>query len=193
MNERLSALMDDGLDAGAVDSLLDAVRRDPQATRTWQLYGLIGDSLRGEVPADGNLARRVMMELDREPTVLAPPPKRPEHGGRMRWILPIAASVMGVGAVAWVAQSINGSIAPQPVAQVGHTLPVAVTVAPNSEVANPVSAQSQIAPAAALAPVQARFDREYLIAHQGYSPGASMSGVAQYVRTVSESRGEMPR
>ncbi|HNB79035.1 MAG TPA: sigma-E factor negative regulatory protein [Rhodocyclaceae bacterium] len=193
MNERLSALMDDALDEGAVDSLMDAMRRDPQAERTWQLYGLIGDSLRGEVPTEGYLARRVMMDLDREPTVLAPQPKRPESGLRMRWLLPIAASVMGVGAVAWVSQSINGSIAPQPVAQVVHSHPVSVPVAPNSGAANPANEQGQVAPDGAVAPVQAGFDREYLIAHQGYSPGASMSGVAQYVRTVSESRGELPR
>lgn len=67
MNERLSALMDDALDEGAVDSLMDAMRRDPQAERTWQLYGLIGDSLRGEVARLGNsgLAEEVERAVDR--------------------------------------------------------------------------------------------------------------------------------
>lgn len=193
MNERLSALMDDALDEGAVASVIDAVRRDPHVARTWQLYGLIGDTLRGDAPTGTNFADRVMMELEREPTVLAPPPRRPESGLRMRWILPIAASVMGVGAVAWVAQSINGSIAPQPVAQVVRPIPVAVSGPAAPVVPTAASDQAQVLPAGVIAPVQARFDREYLIAHQGYSPGASMSGVAQYVRTVSESRGESPR
>lgn len=196
MKERLSALMDDALEESSVASVLDSVRNDQEALRTWDVYHLIGDSLRGEAGPDGNLAARVISGLESEPSVLAPMPSRSQSSVRMRWLLPLAASVMGVGAVAWVAQTLNGPAAPAAVAQsVQPVVPVSTNVAATGTPLTTASKESvtPVAGTPAVAPVRMQFEREYLIAHQAYSPGANLSGVAQYVRTVSETRDEFAR
>lgn len=195
MKERLSALMDDALEDASVASILDSVRNDKDALRTWDVYHLIGDSLRGEAGPHDDIAARVITSLESQPAVLAPIPGRAQSSIRMRWVLPLAASIMGVGAVAWVAQTLNGPTTPTTVAQTAQPVTVAASVTPvvtgvttaSKEAATPVASSP------AVVPIRTQFEREYLIAHQAYSPGATMSGVAQYVRTVSEARDESAR
>lgn len=187
MKEGLSALMDGALDKDSAEPLLDRFRSDGQALRTWDTYHLIGDSLRGDAGLEANLVAKVMARLEADANVVIPFPTRPAPN-RLRWALPLAASVMGVGAVAWVSQSLNLQVRPdQTVARLG--------TAPGAAVAESISSPlAAVAPSAqAPTPTRVTFGREYLIAHQAYSPGARMSGVAQYVRTVSESREESGR
>lgn len=194
MKERVSALMDDSLEGNAAASLFDRIRSDDEALRVWHIYHLIGDSMRGDADLHANLVSKVMSRIESEPTVLAPVGRRAASNARLRWALPLAASVMGVGAVAWVSQSLNQQSAPR------ETI-ARVAIQPVAGVATPqVSSVAAVAPTAPqtlasglVSPVQATFGREYLIAHQAYSPGATMSGVAQYMRTVSESRDEPAR
>jgi len=86
---------------------------------------------------------------------------------RLRFALPLAAAVMGMAAVGWVALSLNG---PQP-----HEL--AARQRPSSQ---PVVHPAEQSPSGAL--------KEYLVAHQAHSPSGSIQGVAPYVRSVSEIR-----
>ena len=110
-----------------------------------------------------------MASLDGEPTVLAP--VRRERSAWAARLMPIAASVMGVAAVGWVALTLNG---PGPeVQRLASAKPAAVVAAPVERVA--------------LAPAEAS-EREYLFAHQAMAPAAGMPGVAHYVRTVSDTR-----
>lgn len=196
MKERLSALMDDSLDDDSAAPVFDRIRSDNDAVRAWHTYHLIGDSLRGDANLHANLVEKVMSRIESEPTVFAPALKRSGASARLRWALPLAASVMGVGAVAWVAQSVNQVAAPVgTVARLGVPQGTENSGQQAKTVAALVSAPpgAQISTPGLLVPVQATFGREYLIAHQAYSPGAKMSGVAQYVRTVSESREESAR
>jgi sigma-E factor negative regulatory protein RseA len=85
----------------------------------------------------------------------------------LRFALPLAAAVMGMAAVGWVALSLN---APQP-------LELAAKPRQTNEQAVPVAEQS---PSGAL--------KEYLVAHQAHSPSGGIQGVAPYVRSVSEIR-----
>lgn len=190
MKERVSALMDDALSEDSAAMLLERLRSDTAETRAWHTYHLIGDSIRGDADLHTDFVAEVMSRIETEPIVLAPLPRRSASSSRLRWVLPLVASVMGVGAVAWVSQSLNQEAAPSnTVARVAP--PVAgVSIAQSGSVAQlgPIG-PADGAPASGVAiPLQAAFGREYLIAHQAYSPGAKMSGVAQYVRTVSESR-----
>lgn len=187
MKEEISALMDGALDEDSTSPLLERLRSDDETLRTWGTYHLIGDSMRGDARLDSDVLAKVMSRIEAEASVVVPFPKR-SAPNRLRWALPLAASVMGVGAVAWVSQSLIlqarneqtvARLAPAPGATVPESKP-----SPISSVAAVVSAdQSQI-------PIRATFGREYLIAHQAHSPSAKMSGVAQYVRTVAESRNE---
>jgi sigma-E factor negative regulatory protein RseA len=194
MKERVSALMDDSLEEDAATSLFDRIRSDNEASHAWHTYHLIGDSIRGDADLHANLLARVMSRIESEPTVLAPARKRAASNARLRWALPLAASVMGVGAVAWVSQSLNQQSASREA--IAHVAVPPVAGAPIPQIAS-VAAVASAAPetlaSGLVIPVQATFGREYLIAHQAYSPGATMSGVAQYMRTVSESRDESTR
>lgn len=195
MKERLSALMDDALDEHSAAPLLERLGSDGDVARAWDTYHLIGDSIRGDADLHADLLAGVMSRIEYEPTVLAPIPRRAALKSRLRWALPLAASVMGVGAVAWVSQSLNQQTVPSEA--VAHVLPPDTT--PSRAQPGSATGMASIMPAtqtltAGVAiPVQVSFGREYLIAHQAYSSGARMSGVAQYVRTVTESRDEPAR
>lgn len=161
--ERVSALMDGELELDQIPGL-ERVMKDDDARACWQTYHLIGDVMRGEQPASSQFVSRVSAVLAEEPTVLAPRPARPSSAARNRmFALSAAASVAGVALVGWLA--FKGGIAEQPgfglSAQTERRTPVSEIAADDREV------------------------RDYLHAHQEYSPTAGMHGVGAYVRTVA--------
>jgi sigma-E factor negative regulatory protein RseA len=183
MKAEVSALMDDALEDPSQSSVLNSLCRDPQLRQSWSEYHLIGDALRGSHRLSSDVTARVMKRLADEPTVLAPGAAARRRGPLLRYALPLAASVMGVGAVAWVAQTLNvpGQV------QIAAVVPV---LTPKPEAAAPV----QSGAAATAAPIvevadAARSDKvkPYLFAHQSYSP-VGIHGVANYVRIVSDTR-----
>ncbi len=169
MKAEISALLDDELDAYSVNRSLDALRRDSALRETWQTYHLIGDALRRSPEISTDFSAKLLARLTQEPVVLAPGAMAPPKKNRMRYAFPLAASVMGVAAVGWVAQSLNNPQSMQ------------------LTVARPAS---QHAPLASSSPPTAQNGalKEYLVAHQAYSPSGRMQSVAPYVRTVSEIR-----
>ncbi len=180
MKADLSAFMDGELEAGSRNGPLAALTRDAALRGTWEEYQLIGDALRGVPDVGVRLTERVMSRLADEPTVLAPAATaRTSRHGPLRHALALAASVVGVAVVAWLALSVNSPQVAQ-VATLGPpAMPAPARVVGPSEAAVPAEA------AALASPSQVK---PYLFAHQGHSPGAGIRGVAQYVRTVSDSR-----
>lgn len=170
MKERVSALLDGALDDEASLRLFESIKRDAGLRRDWESYCLIGDVLRDDAPLSADFTSKVMAGLSEDVTVLAP--VRRESASWMRSLMPIAASVMGVAAVGWVAMTLNG-----PGAEVQRLAsakpPAALSVMPVE--------RGQLAPAESS-------EREYLFAHQAMAPAAGMPGVAHYVRTVSDTR-----
>lgn len=162
MKETLSAWMDGELSGAQARSLLPQLKHDAELRRNWDCYHLIGDALRGVQGAD--LCAKVCARLDAEPTVLAPQRRiRPE---KLRFTaLSLAAGMAAVALVAWMA--LPGT---QP-----DALPLAAAPAPATEV------RQAAVPAGEGA-------KDYLLAHQRYSPSSAMQGVAPYVRTVAEVR-----
>lgn len=158
MKEQLSAMMDDQGDGAACDRCLERIKLDVELRESWSVYHLIGDVLRGT--DGGTLPESFGQRLAGEPTVVAPQRRssaaRPT---RLRYALPIAASVAAVAFVAWVGlpQLESGSI---------QTAQTPAPMTPAIPVARDVG--------------------DYLLAHQPFSPSSAMSGVAPYVRTVSE-------
>lgn len=183
MKADVSALMDGALEDRSQSSVLDSLCRDVELRRAWSEYHLIGDALRRSSQLPPDVTARVMARLADEPTVLAPRAPR-RRGPVLRYALPLAASVMGVGAVAWVAQTLNAPEAVQVAALKPAAPPAAgpgaqATAAPQTEAAVPVVEEADPAKASQVKP--------YLFAHQSYSP-VGIHGVANYVRIVSDTR-----
>ncbi|MCZ7564314.1 MAG: sigma-E factor negative regulatory protein [Burkholderiales bacterium] len=174
MKERVSALMDDQLDGSACDGCLDELGKDADLRRDWALYHLIGDTLRGT--AAHTLPTAFGARLAAEPTVLAPRPARRRAAPRGTWHYAFAAAA-GVAAVAFVGAFMLPQLQP------GGGVPVA-----NAPQKAPLPVASAPATPAPVVPVAHGMD-DYLLAHQRYSPSSAMSGVAPYVRTVSEPAG----
>jgi len=167
MKAEISALLDDELDAYSADRALDALQRDGALRDSWQTYHVIGDALRRAPEFSPGFSARLAARIAQEPVVLAPGAMTSQKRSPMRYALPLAASVMGTAAVGWVAQSLNNPLSTQLSA-------ARLTMQP--------------APLAAVSLPAVKNDalKEYLVAHQAYSPSGRMQSIAPYVRTVSE-------
>lgn len=182
MKSDVSALMDGAQETAPAQTLFDRLGRDRDLRDAWSRYHLIGDVLRGSTYGGMDVTRRVMDQLADEPTVLFPR-RRPRSMERNRWsryLMPLAASVMGISAVGWVAQTLNSP-----------SMPLVAAVKPPTTVAQRADRQSAppVMPTDAIEPADVSQVRHYLFAHQGYSLESSFQGIPPYVRTVSDERG----
>ncbi|TYC62043.1 anti-sigma 24 factor [Zoogloea oleivorans] len=175
MKEKVSALLDGALEEQVSSRMLESLKRDGALRQKWESYCLIGDVLRDEQVLSSDFTSKVMLCLEDEPTVLAPV-KREASGGWVRHFMPIAASVMGVAAVGWVAMALNGADPQNLLVARAKTPAVAVAAVDPSRIARVAAVSAEPS------------EREYLFAHQAMAPSAAMPGVALYVRTVSDSR-----
>ncbi|NMF89338.1 sigma-E factor negative regulatory protein [Aromatoleum petrolei] len=177
MKDRLSALLDGDLDEQSAHPVFESMRRDRALRTDWEAYCLIGDVLRGDRDGNAGFVGRVMANIDEEPTLLAPSRHAAAEGGRLwRSLMPLAASVMGVAAVGWVAHTLYSDQAQPSVGQ--------IAVAQSSTA---VAAHAAVRPVAVSpSPVAVDPTREYVFVHQAMSGGGPISGVIQHVRTVSD-------
>jgi sigma-E factor negative regulatory protein RseA len=164
MKQKLSAMIDGAAEDQECESCVKRLKEDPDLRATWDVYHLIGDALRGHTAPD--VVERVQQRLAAEPTVLAPRALQP-IGRRTAWAaLSIAASVAAVALVGWMALplfDVQQAPSPQVAAQLSEPTPVAVPVAQGVG--------------------------DYLLAHQQFSPGLAIGGIAPYIRTVTEESG----
>ncbi|BAL25145.1 sigma-E factor negative regulatory protein [Azoarcus sp. KH32C] len=176
MKDKLSAFLDGELDDQCVRTVLEEVRCEPILRNEWETYCLIGDALRGDECVAHDFVDRVMAEIDTAPTLLAPVMKRAESGtsGVWRSLMPLAASVMGVAAVGWVAHALYAE--PTGVSHVAEVSPRLQLVESQVSGVRPVSVTSS-----AIDPHQ-----EYVFAHQSMTGGGPISGAIQHVRSISE-------
>lgn len=169
MREQISELVDGELQDRDAASVLAALREPGDARDAWRTYHLIGDAMRDAPGLSPGFSARVAERLAAEPVVLAPPAKAPPRPAAPTrgWGLRIAASVAAAGFVAWVA------FGPRPATE---------AVAPVAQAPQAPAEAAHVPPPAAA--------HDYLLAHQRYSPGISLPGMAPYARTVSvETRG----
>ena len=172
MKDKISLLMDGGLDDRAAGPLIETLGRDREAAEAWRTFHLIGDALRGTPPLSEGFTARVAWKLAEEPVVLAP--RRLPRNEPRKWLaLSAAASMAAVAMVGWVAFGPqqgagpgSGQIASAPKAQ----------PAPRQETAAVVPAAQPFTSAT----------NDYLLAHQGFSSRISLQSMVPYVRTVSE-------
>lgn len=178
MKDKLSALLDGELDDELRRPVFDALKQDSSLRTDWDAYCLIGDALRGDRACAPDFVSRVMAGLDDEATVLAPRAVAPQaaRAGYWRTVMPLAASLMGVAAVGWVAHALYAD----PAEATG--VAVAAPRGPAGEVQ--VAAVRPPSPA----PVAADPHREYVFVHQAMTGGGPIPGAIQHVRAVSDVR-----
>lgn len=193
MKEELSALVDDTLDSQEASSVLNQLSRDPSLRQDWETCHLIGDTLRqGYAPAPAlspDFTSRVMAALDAEPTVLAPRASQ-RRPSLLRHALPLAASIMGVGAVAWVAVTLQTSRQEAPLVALQKAPPQAMqtetALGPVPGVGRSVQTVSSAGAPVRVQPMGQM--REYMVAHEGYSPWVAVQGAARYQGGMTEYR-----
>lgn len=179
MKAKISALMDGELDAHELSEPLAALQRDRDAFDTWRTYHLISDTLQGRALLAHDCLRRVATRLADEPILMGPLPSDVARAARPRWFVPsaLAASVAAVAFVGWMAfapQAPTDSL-PGPIVQA----PPQPAPTPGVRVANERPERLPMTAAT----------RDYLIAHQAFSPRNSLQGMAPYVRSVSAESG----
>lgn len=105
MKKQLSVLMDGELDDEESRVVLGRLKQDEALRGDWEIYHLIGDSLRQTPVWDEGFKQRFAERLAAEPTVLAPRPVRAVPRPAVNWSL--AASLAAVSLVAWTAFQLN--------------------------------------------------------------------------------------
>jgi sigma-E factor negative regulatory protein RseA len=73
MKDKISQLIDQELDPGQQDSLIEQICKNSEAKKCWQRYHLIGSVIRNEISGAGkDLSTVIGQRLENEPTVLSP-------------------------------------------------------------------------------------------------------------------------
>ncbi|QJR15310.1 sigma-E factor negative regulatory protein [Usitatibacter palustris] len=163
MKQNISNLMDGELESHESGQAIQACCKDPDAMRVWDEYHLIGDVMRGDVPRALPFTGRVISDLSKEPTVLAPR-RLPPMANIVRISLAAAASVATIGVVGWIGfqQGGIGSAGPTVVrgpAPVQGSLATVAVNEPTAAVATKAAATGAV--------VQPAPDiHDYLVAHR---------------------------
>jgi sigma-E factor negative regulatory protein RseA len=175
MKSKISALMDGELEARELGEPLAALSSENEAREAWRTYHLISDTLQGRALLANDCLRRVVARLAQEPILVGPLPADVVPPERARWFVPsaLAASVAAVALVGWVALAPRQQAGPV-LAPIAHA-PQATQAAMKPVVEKEVPTRLPMTVAT----------RDYLIAHQAFSPRNSLQGMASYVRSVS--------
>jgi len=190
MKPQISTLVDGELELNASGEVIQALEHDAASRETWRIYHLISDALHDTALRAEGFSARFAERLASEPTVLAPGRLAAE---RRRWVaLSAAASVAAVALVGWLALSPAPGLRPEalPSAPLASAPRAGGVVQPAStETLQPSARQLVVvereSAAPQLPPIPAAMANDYLFAHQEFSPGMSLQGVAPYVRTIS--------
>jgi len=178
MTQKISELADGELDGHEAAGAYAALKSGGEALEAWRRYHLISDAMRDTRLLSDGFAQRVAARLAEEPTVLAPA-ARPAPARSLPWYATRVAA--GLAAVAFVGFSAMNLFDQGP----GQ--------APLAQQAKPAAA----APVAASVPVvvpASESARDYMQAHQGYSPRNALQGYVdtRQVQTVSGRTARQP-
>ena len=156
MTQEISSLMDGELEPQEAERTIRSCCASREATQTWMLYHVIGETLRGHAPG-GFATPRAIARLRDEPAIIARP-KRIYETTFGRVALAAAASVATVGVVGWIGtqgmqQSPAGAVIaknPTAVQPVSNVVPAQV---PAAEMQDYVAAHKQLPSAELYRPV----------------------------------------
>lgn len=167
--DKISALIDGELDEREMNRQLSRIKQQEELRESWDLFHLIGDTLRDDGRLSPHFRQRMTGRLALEPTILAP--RRSVAKRVTAYALSAAASLSAIAVVAWVAFSANPLSTPQEIAKI--KVPASATVGAGPQLAS-ITVQGNM--------------NEYLLAHQEFSPSTALQGVASFIRTVSDSQ-----
>ena len=172
MNDQISAFMDGELTDEEARSLLTKLKESKESQQQWGTYHLIGDAIRQTTVLSMDLSRTISAQLDKEPTVLAPHKITPHKREMIAWSA--AASFAAVAVVALAALKFSGGSA-------------------GDVVLDNLAAQSS-QPSNTLSASKTNPDMNaYLVAHQEFSPSATLSINANYARVTFTKQQDMAR
>ena len=179
--EQISTLMDDEQQTGSL-FILSAMHKDREFRETWKRYHLIGETLRGNLPAyiDLELADRISSAIENEKSL-----HDTGRRGYPEFLKPvvgfaIAASVAVVAILGARQSAIEPAgqpvqfVAQQPV----NTAPLPARVASSQTVDQSRASQDEIENA------EARLNR-YMLNYNEYRTNAGVQGMLPYVRIVA--------
>lgn len=178
LEEKISAMIDGELDAAELAQVLDAIRGDSRLRELYGRYCLAQAGLHNELGPD--IAERVRIRLEAEPTVIAPGVIRTPAGDRARKFaagIAIAASVAAVSVfgVRWFGQE---SAAPQLVAVAPEQADYIRVSGTKWTTADPGLENDLNA---------------YLVEHGGFSGASGMNGLMSYVKVAGYDGGNDQR
>ena len=206
--ERLSALADGELEAGAVAALCTQWGQSAEARATWHAYQLIGDVLRsddlaGDPARDARFIESLRARLAAEPVVFAPQPVAGPTAGarqvgrmaaaarrarRWSWMAPtaVAAGFVAVAGVLTLTRTSGTLPEQQPTLASGlgqarndAGAPAATLVGPTARSAEP---QSLVASGELIR--DARLDR-YLAAHKQFAGSSALGVPSGFLRNAT--------
>jgi sigma-E factor negative regulatory protein RseA len=156
MKQDISSLMDGELDGPEAARVIRSCCASEDSKDTWNLYHVIGESMRGHAPATLERRAGFCEALAKEPTVLAPRTRVLETTiGRIA--LAAAASVATIGVVSWIGT--QGAASDTQAGTVVKATSPALLI-------QPVAATSSVPSQAPIAAPQALDVQDYLTAHR---------------------------
>ena len=165
----ISALMDGELDEREGGREITRLKVDQELRSRWDEFHLVRDALTGEPVLSSRFSAGLAKRLADEPTVLAPRRYLSKTRRATTYAMSAAASVAAAAFVAWVALT-----------------PVSQPVGPFVENKGPLVAEQALLPPPSV-PSDGRMNG-YLLAHEAFSPGSALQGLAPYIRTVTPIR-----
>ncbi|MGQ0511571.1 MAG: sigma-E factor negative regulatory protein [Betaproteobacteria bacterium] len=169
--QKISELADGELDGGEATGAYAALKSGGEALEAWRRYHLISDAMRDTRLLSAGFSERVAARLELEPTVLAPKALLAPVRGLPWYATRVAAGLAGIAFVGFVAVPVFEQGATQPLAKKPDPVAPVIATAEPAPVVVPTSEAA----------------RDYMQAHQGYSPRNALQGYVdtRQVQTVS--------
>lgn len=172
--QKISELADGELDGHEAAGAYSALKSGGESLEAWHRYHLISDAMRDTRLLSDGFAERVAVRLAAEPTVLAPKALAAPARSLPWYATRVAAGIAAVAFVGFATMTmLDQGVAPQ--------------MAQTPKGAAPAGAAPAIVPASESA-------RDYMQAHQGYSPRNALQGYVdtRQVQTVSGRTARQP-
>jgi len=195
--ERLSALMDDELVDFEQD--INHLQDDDSLKQRWMRYHLIRDVVSGHLPdtvvPDFDLAARVSVALEHEPTILAPRRFQPRQLMKQAAGLAIAATVSAIAIISIQNPDFNQTgVAPLAVADKQAEKVIALNAPGQSPVKGATVVLSRAGHTHVHNPSVNRASTSkfsgYLLNHNEYSVSSNMQGMLPYMRIVGATKNQ---
>jgi sigma-E factor negative regulatory protein RseA len=200
MKNKVSELMDGELDDADIADTITYIKKTEGLRNDWDIYHLIGDTLRHSAAVSIDITSQVSKRLDKEPTVLAPHPST-EQKVKVFAFSVAASMVTAVAAVVWMSaqtadrplvESITDKSALQAAVKVDSpVIPASIPTLAQETIADKSVPQIavQAEPTIVSAPLSttAQINDYFLLVHGEFSPRTTMRRVAPYIHQVVDS------